>query len=200
MHRQTSNRKERGNMKKKSIFDELDEINNKLTTELEGKNYANMERQNRLQNAKAQLAVLESTEMQTYINGTEAELDELLLKKAALNDKIRILEMPLSDTEDNKASINNISLEMLELDRQSEREAKAELVEHLQAINDILTARNNVRVKVKQLNEKARNIYKITDYVPAISALDMDENEALKFKVELDRSRFYEKLLRRTIF
>ena len=132
-------------MKKKSIFDELDEINNKLTTELEGKNYANMERQNRLQNAKAQLAVLESTEMQTYINGTEAELDELLLKKAALNDKIRILEMPLSDTEDNKASINNISLEMLELDRQSEREAKAELVEHLQAINDILTAQDFTR-------------------------------------------------------
>ena len=187
-------------MKKKTIFDELDEINSKLTTELENKNAANAERENRLQIARAQLAAIESDEMQTYINGSEAELDELLLKKAALNDKIRILEMPLSDMTDNQETIKSISFELLELDRQSEREAKAEIADHLQAINDILTTRNNVRAKVNQLNIKAREIYKVRDYVPAISALDMDEHEALKFKTELDRSRFYNKLLKRTIF
>lgn len=186
-------------MKKKTIFDELDEINSKLTTELENKNAANAERENRLQIARAQLAAIESDEMQTYINGSEAELDELLLKKAALNDKIRILELPLIDS-DNTENMKSVSFELLELDRQSEREAKAEIADHLQAINDILTARNNVRAKVNQLNIKAREIYKVRDYVPAISALDMDENEALKFKTELDRSRFYNKLLKRTIF
>lgn len=187
-------------MKKKSIFDELDTIHEQLTKTLADKNAANTERETRLQNARAQLAVIESEEMQTYINGTDAELDELLLKKAALADKIRILEAPLIDN-DNTENMKSVSFELLEIDRQSEREAKAELAEHLQAIDSILTTRYKVRTRVTQLNENARQVYKVSGYIPAITALDMNDNgKTLSLYFELLRSRTFQDLLKQKIF
>ncbi len=188
-------------MKKKSLFEELDTIHEQLTKTLADKNAANTERETRLQNARAQLAVIESEEMQTYINGTDAELDELLLKKAALDEKIRILEAPLVDNGDNTENMKSVSFELLEIDRQSEREAKAELAEHLQAIDSILTTRYKVRTRVTQLNEKARQIYKVSSYVPAITALDMDgNNKTLSLYFSLSRDIIYKELLKQKIF
>ncbi len=176
----------------------LEEINRQIDTEREKRRSIDANKAAMLENARAELATIEGKEALYLEEKSEEELDALMMRKAALQEKIKILtaRVNLSRTNEPEAkeAIKNIFLRTDVLDNESEDYARKEILEHLLEIEAILNIRKDERERLTEARSRATNIYNVIQLDSG--QLFINKNtDILQLKQGLDRVPAFKRLI-----
>lgn len=176
---------------------ELEAINKQIEDEKTKRANIEDNKSEMLTKALADLATIEGQEAFYLEEKSEAAFDDLMMKKAALKEKIKILEARQTikpNLPGDKETVKNIFLRTGVLDKESEDWARKEIQEHLQEIDAILNIRNDERQRLEEAKNKALYIYNVSSVEGATAAINR-QTDCLRLREDLKRSQGFTRLL-----
>ncbi len=182
---------------RKKIDNKLEEINRQIDAEREKRRSIDTNKAAMLENARAELATIEGKETLYLEEKSEEELDALMMRKAALQEKIKILaarvNLSRANEPDAKEAVKDIFLRTDVLDNESEDWARSEIKEHLLEIEAILNIRKDERERLTEARSRATNIYNVSQLDNC--RLFVGKNtDTLQLKTALDRDPAFKRL------
>lgn len=176
---------------------ELEAINKQIEDEKTKRANIEDNKSEMLTKALADLATIEGQEAFYLEEKSEAAFDDLMMKKAALKEKIKILEARQTikpSLPGDKETVKNIFLRTGVLDKESEDWARKEIQEHLQEIDAILNIRNDERQRLEEAKNKALYVYNVPSVDGATAAINR-QTDCLRLREDLKKSQGFTRLL-----
>ena len=154
----------------------------------------------KIERAEGELKALDGVEFLQIANGSEEDLDEILLKREIIERRIAAYKAELSKTNSQEVEkvFGNIYRDSLALDRESEKEAADEIRGLLLRVAEIITQREKERTKVNFLRQMCID----TSIVASEKMLELENlyslinagSDVLVLRNELQRSGAFRKL------
>lgn len=176
---------------------ELEAINKQIEDEKTKRANIEDNKSEMLTKALADLATIEGQEAFYLEEKSEAAFDDLMMKKAALKEKIKILEARQTvktNLPGDKETVKNIFLRTGVLDKESEDWARKEIQEHLQEIDAILNIRDDERQRLEEAKNKALYIYNVPSVEGATAAINR-QTDCLRLREDLKKNQSFTRLL-----
>ena len=176
---------------------ELEAINKQIEDEKTKRANIEDNKSEMLTKALADLATIEGQEAFYLEEKSEAAFDDLMMKKAALKEKIKILEARQTikpNLPGDKETVKNIFLRTGVLDKESEDWARKEIQEHLQEIDAILNIRNDERQRLEEAKNKALYVYNVPSVDGATAAINR-QTDCLRLRADLKACQSFTRLL-----